>query len=182
MIMADLFYIIGASGVGKDSLLNYAREHLSKETSLIFAHRFITRKADAGSENHISVSEEEFQRRLELGRFAMHWDSHGLRYGIDIGLNQWLAKEVSVAMNGSRGYLQQASYDYPELRPILIRVDQKILRQRLELRGRESAEQIELRLERARTLDDLHHSKLIIIENNGDLADAGEKLMNIFKG
>jgi len=182
MANASLFYIIGASGVGKDSLLDYAREHLASDDPLIFAHRYITRPADAGNENHIAVSEEVFQRRLDLGCFAMSWDSHGLRYGIDIGINQWLAKGLNVAMNGSRAYLQQATWGYPELRPILIRVDQSILRQRLEQRGRESADEIEKRLERARALDDLQHPNLIVINNDGDLSEAGDKLMTILTG
>ncbi len=182
MAEANLFYIIGASGVGKDSLLDYAREHLSKDDPLVFAHRYITRPADAGNENHIAVSDDEFQRRLDLGCFTMNWDSHGLRYGIDIGINQWLAKGLNVAMNGSRAYLHRASRHYHELRPVLIRVDQTILRQRLEARGRESAEEIEKRLERARSLDDLQHPKLIVINNDGELADAGEKLMQILTG
>lgn len=180
--MAELFYIIGASGVGKDSLLDYARNHIAKDAPLVFAHRYITRPADAGYENHIALSETEFQRRLELGCFAMNWDSHGMRYGIDIGINQWLAKGLSVAMNGSRAYLQQALWNYPELRPVLIRVDQSVLRRRLQLRGRETPEEIEQRLERARALDDLSHPKLVVINNDDDLAQAGEKFMDVLMG
>jgi ribose 1,5-bisphosphokinase len=180
--MAELFYIIGASGVGKDSLIDYARDHIEKEAPLVFAHRYITRPADAGSENHIALSDDEFQQRLELGCFAMNWDSHGLRYGIDIGINQWLAKGISVVMNGSRAYLDTALWNYPELKPVLIRVDEATLRQRLELRGRETAEDIEQRLIRARELDQLSSPNLITINNDGDLAVAGEQLLDIITG
>jgi len=182
MAEANLYYVIGASGVGKDSLLDYAREHLGKGAPLVFAHRYITRPADAGNENHVAVSEEEFQRRLDQGCFAMNWDSHGLRYGIGIGINQWLGKGLNVVMNGSRAYLERASWNYPELRPVLIRVDQSILRERLEARGREDAQDIEQRLERARSLDNLQHRNLIVINNDGDLAEAGQQLLDVITG
>jgi ribose 1,5-bisphosphokinase len=180
--MAELFYVMGASGVGKDSLLDYARQHLAKDDALVFAHRYITRPANAGNENHIALSEHDFQRRLNQGCFAMNWDSHGLRYGIGIDINQWLAKGLNVVMNGSRAYLQQAFWTYPELKPVLIHVDQATLRQRLEARGRESAAEIEQRLERARLLDDLQHPNLIVINNDGDLSVAGDKLIMILTG
>ncbi|MBE0438472.1 MAG: phosphonate metabolism protein/1,5-bisphosphokinase (PRPP-forming) PhnN [Gammaproteobacteria bacterium] len=180
--MADLFYVIGASGVGKDSLLDYVRQHLPLEAPVMFAHRYITRAADAGYENHIAVSEEEFQRQLDQGCLAMHWDSHGYRYGIGIEINQWLAKGINVVMNGSRGYLAKATWDYPELIPVLIRVEESTLRQRLEQRGRESAAEIEKRLERASDFDKLEHPRMIVINNEGDLNQAGQQLTNLVVG
>jgi len=182
MTMAKLFYDIGASGVGKDSPLEYARENLPNKSKLVFAHRYITRAADAGNENHVALSEKEFQRRLDLGCFAMNWESHGLRYGIGTDINQWLAKGLNVAMNGSRAYLDNASWNYPELQPVLIRVEQEILRKRLEERGRESSAEIERRLERASKLDDLQHPQLIVINNDGDLHQAGEQLIDVLTG
>ncbi|MDT8371020.1 MAG: phosphonate metabolism protein/1,5-bisphosphokinase (PRPP-forming) PhnN [Gammaproteobacteria bacterium] len=180
--MADLFYVIGASGVGKDSLLDYVRQHLPLEAPVMFAHRYITRSADAGYENHIAVSEEEFQRQLDQGCLAMHWDSHGYRYGIGIEINQWLAKGINVVMNGSRGYLSRAAWDYPELRPVLIRVETATLRQRLEQRGRETAAEIEKRLERAIEFDKIEHPHMIVINNDGDLSLAGKQLTNLVVG
>ncbi len=49
---ARLIYVMGASGSGKDSLMRYAREKLAKHSNIVFAHRYITRPADAGGENH----------------------------------------------------------------------------------------------------------------------------------
>ena len=45
---ARLFYLVGASGSGKDSLLGYARGKLAGAPDVLFAHRYITRPADAG--------------------------------------------------------------------------------------------------------------------------------------
>jgi|TARA_R110002074_G_scaffold114782_1_gene245446 ribose 1,5-bisphosphokinase len=179
MIMAKLFYIIGASGVGKDSLLGYARQHLRPEESLFFAHRYITRKAEAGNENHVALSEQEFRQRLGKGFFAMHWSSHGLNYGIGVEVNQWLKQGVNVVVNGSRAYLPQASKHYAELVPVLIQVDQAILRQRLESRGRETSEQIEARLLRAQCMGGISHPGLVVIDNNADLSIAGKQLVGV---
>ncbi len=84
--MASLFYLIGASGSGKDSLMDYARQRLQNRP-LLFAHRYITRPSDFNGENHIALSEEEFFQRLHSGLFAMHWHSHGYHYGIGIEID-----------------------------------------------------------------------------------------------
>ena len=177
MTMVDhgqLFYVIGASGVGKDSLMMHARGRLADDKSVIFAHRYITRPVELGGENHIALSDKEFDSRLHGGCFAMHWYSHGLSYGIGIEINQWLVKGINVVMNGSRGYLQEASWRYPELRPVLIRVSPDKLKQRLLARGRESAEDIKHRLTRASQFESLRHLSLITITNDGLLEEAGE--------
>ena len=54
--MGTLFYVVGASGAGKDSLLAYARAALGGGTPVFFAHRYITRPAEAGGENHVALS------------------------------------------------------------------------------------------------------------------------------
>lgn len=176
--MADLFYVIGASGSGKDSLIDYARTHVPENTQVVFTHRYITRPADAGGENHIALEKKEFFARQDMGCFAMAWYSHEIHYGIGVEINQWLGKGLNVVVNGSRGYLKYAAQQYPELKPVLITVQPEILRKRLELRGREDSIQIERRLEQARKLEKLvSHSRLIKIENNGLLEAAGERLI-----
>lgn len=180
--MAELFYLIGASGSGKDSLISYARTHIPLEAKVVFTHRYITRPANAGGENHIALDEREFLAREEMRCFAMSWRSHDLRYGIGVEINQWLAKGLNVVINGSRAYLPQAARNYPELRPILISVEPDILRVRLEQRGREDGEQITQRLVQARELEkSLTHPRLIKIYNNGSLEEAGELLMDIIQ-
>lgn len=183
MTMADLFYVIGASGSGKDSLIDYARMHITDNRQVVFTHRYITRPANAGGENHIALDEKEFLARQAMGCFAMHWYSHDTWYGIGIEIHQWLAKGLNVVVNGSRAYLDQAGQKYPELRPVLISVRPEILRARLEERGRENAEQIDHRLEQAIRLEKMHpHPGLVKIENNAELKDAGEQLIRTLQG
>jgi len=54
--------------------------------------------------------------------------------------------------SGKDSLLNAARERYPELLAILLQVDEAALRQRLQARGRESAEQIEARLARSREL------------------------------
>lgn len=179
--MAELFYVIGASGVGKDSLLDYARQHLAMDDKVVFAHRYITRDANAGFENHISLSQQAFQQRLELGCFTMHWESHGFSYGIGVEIKQWLAMGANVVLNGSRAYLEQASRDYPELIPVLITVEPDVLRSRLQKRGRETDAEIDQRLQRAQAFDKLQHPRLIVINNDDDISVAGNALLRLIR-
>lgn len=57
-MMGKLIWLMGPSGSGKDSLLAALRQR--EQTQLLVAHRYITRDASAGSENHIALSEQEF--------------------------------------------------------------------------------------------------------------------------
>lgn len=54
----QLYYVIGPSGSGKDSIISALREQFVKD--LVVAHRYITRAADAGGENHVELSDDEF--------------------------------------------------------------------------------------------------------------------------
>ncbi len=53
-----LIWLVGPSGSGKDSLLAALRQR--EHPQLLVAHRYITRPFNAGSENHIALSEHEF--------------------------------------------------------------------------------------------------------------------------
>lgn len=174
-----LFYLIGASGSGKDSLLEGCRRQLPAHLRCCIAHRYITRGANIGGENHIHLSQEEFRIREELGLFAMNWYSHGYHYGIGSEINLWLDSGANVVINGSREYLPNAMTLYDELIPVLVNVDSHRLRQRLINRDRESRKEIEARLER-------HHRMMATlpkdtqhVSNNGALEDGVQALLAI---
>ena len=175
-----LIYLMGASGVGKDSLLEYLRTHLPDDAPVRLPRRYITRPEDAGGEDHIEIDEETFRWHAALGGFAMHWDSHGFHYGIGRDIDVWLAQGLQVVLNGSRHYLESARSRYPTLRPVLVSVSHDTLRQRLLQRGRENGEEIERRLQRAEALDrELAHSDLTILHNDGPLRETGEALLEL---
>lgn len=173
-----LIYVVGASGSGKDTLMGHARQKLAGNPWVCFAHRYITRPATAGGENHVALTKEEFTARQNGKLFAMQWSSHGLQYGIGIEINQWLGKGITVVVNGSREYLNEARQRYPELLPVTIDVATDVLRDRLLARGREDAESIERRLRRHEKLrlQPLHG---VLIQNNGPIEMAGEALARL---
>lgn len=175
-----LFYVIGPSGAGKDSLLAYARPRVAGRP-LAFAHRYITRPASAGGENHVALSEAEFAARALAGCFALTWSSHGLLYGIGCEVEDWLQRGLSVVVNGSREHLPQAASRFPAMIPILVSVHQDELRRRLEARGRETAEGIAERLRRASAFP-VHHPALVQLDNSGPLEQAGEHLVHLLRG
>lgn len=176
-----LLYVIGASGSGKDSLMHHAREALANNSGVVFAHRYITRPHDAGGENHVALSEAEFESRVARKLFPLHWHSHGLRYGIGCELNHWLAKGLTVILNGSRAYLPEASRQYPELVPVLVEVSPSVLRERLQARGRESAEDIDARMRRAGEFDSLQHCRLLRFSNDAPLATTGPAFVELIR-
>lgn len=178
--MSKIVWLMGPSGSGKDSLLTALRQQ--ENNQLLVAHRYITRAADAGCENHIALSEKEFALRQQQGLFALNWQAHHQCYGVGVELDIWLDSGFDVVVNGSRQYLAQARARYGEaLVPICLHVSPDVLRQRLEQRGRENAQQIEQRLQRAAfyapDLDDC-----MILNNDGSLDESVATFMRMVNG
>src|SRR5690554_3063113 len=174
-----LFYLIGPSGAGKDSLIEYARERIGG-APVRFARRYITREADAGDEQHVAVSPTEFARMLESGLFALHWRANGLEYGIGVEIDAWLVAGLDVVVNGSRAYLDEAARRYPTLCPVLIKVSDEVLAERLIARGREAPAEIRARIARNRALPRPEHPALELFHNDGELSEAGDALLDVF--
>lgn len=152
---ARLFYIVGASGSGKDSIMHRYREiAVDEDFPIVPAHRSITR-ANTNDEGSVHLSESEFCWRERNGLFSMSWRANGLCYGIGMEVEHWLAAGFSVLVNGSRAYLPEAKSIFGDrLHSILIDVPAELLLRRLQDRGRESAPAIEKRLERHQALSD----------------------------
>ncbi|MAA66948.1 MAG: ribose 1,5-bisphosphokinase [Alteromonadaceae bacterium] len=178
-----LFYVVGASGAGKDSIIAGFREKLRQEHGCRVAHRYITRKPDPEGEDHVALTDEEFHQRRILGEFCMAWTANGHQYGISTEIDRWLAQGLNVIVNGSRAYLQDAIAQYgPQLVTVWIKVDPSVLRDRLTARGRESAVAIEQRITRAALLDDVIPASARVLTNDGPLSEAVSGLLAIVEG
>lgn len=146
--MARLIWLMGASGSGKDSLLQALRE--CAPPRMMVAHRYITRSASAGGENHIALSEHEFLRRSEYGLFAIEWQAHQFYYALGCEIDLWLASGLDVVVNGSRRHLGVVQQRYGDrLLPVCLQVSSAVLADRLRQRGREDEAEIARRLQRA---------------------------------
>ncbi len=178
--MGQLIYLIGASGSGKDSVINEVKKQLDADMPVLFAHRYITRPAEMGGENYISLSEQEFTIRQKAELFAMSWNSHGYRYGIGTEINLWMQQGFFVVVNGSREYLPLASSIYPDMMVCLIKVSKEKLQERLLARGRETNEEIAKRLERADAFQ-VQHPNLKVINNDYSLDKSADQFFNIIQ-
>jgi ribose 1,5-bisphosphokinase len=176
--VARLFYVIGASGAGKDTLLRYARERSGGSGRVVFAHRYITRPAAAGGENHVALSPAEFAVRRARGCFALHWRAHDLEYAIGREILGWLEQGLDVVVNGSRAALAEARAAFPGLVAIVVDAPPALVRERLARRGRESASAIDARLARA-ALSPTDEGPIVRILNDGPLERAGERLVEV---
>lgn len=141
-----LFFVVGPSGAGKDTLLAGA---LAADPSLYWAQRVISRPQTGQGEPFEPCSEAEFHARLAAGDFALHWQAHGLFYGVRHAQLAPLAAGLTVLLNGSRGAIAQAQAVFPQMQILLITAPAALLAQRLAARGREDARDIEARLARA---------------------------------
>lgn len=173
-----LVYLIGPSGAGKDSLLAYARA--AERQGIVFAHRYITRPAAAGGENHVELSPADFARRRAAGCFALDWHSHGHDYGLGVELDLWQARGLSVVANGSRRALPAAAARYPDLLPVLLQVAPAVLAERLRRRERASDGDLAGRLAQAEALP-VSHPALVVLDNNGPLAVAGAAFVALLR-
>ncbi|WP_426441408.1 hypothetical protein [Bradyrhizobium genosp. P] len=97
-----LVLVVGPSGAGKDTLIDFARAQLGSDANFHFASRIITKPPSIG-EDHEPVDINEFQRRASADAFALHWESHGLFYGIPAAVEDQLDRGIAVVANGSRG-------------------------------------------------------------------------------
>ena len=147
MQRGTLFYIIGASGVGKDALITEAMRLLQGARRYIQARRVITRPAGSG-EDHEPVNDAEFDARLATGAFLHTWAAHGLRYGLPLSIVDDLRAGHNVIANGSRANIPAISEDMGRLVIIEITAPREVLRDRILSRGRETSEEIEKRLTR----------------------------------
>jgi len=166
-----MIVVVGPSGAGKDSLINAARDHFRNDPSVGFVRRVITRATDGETEDHRSVSPEVFASMNHEGHFAVSWQAHGLHYGIPAETLYDLAAGRTLIANGSRSALAAFVEVYPRLAAIEVTARSDVIAERLKLRGRETADEIERRLSRV-TQDWQSDCKVAVVDNSGGLAQA----------
>jgi len=148
MAGGTLFLVVGASGVGKDTLIDSAKAALAGDGHFVFARRTITRPPDAGGEDHRAVTAQEFARLRDAGRFLVAWSAHDLDYGLPIEIAQELAGGRHVIANGTRAAIADAVARVARLVVVEITAPPHLVARRLATRGRESDAQIAERLAR----------------------------------
>jgi len=172
-----LMLVIGASGVGKDSVLKAVQSSFNDHPQVHFLKRVITRPCVPENEVHDSLNETEFLLAVEQGAFAVTWQANGNHYGLPKHSMDKISAGMVVVANGSRGALEAIESAYNNnVEVVLIRADAATINQRLNSRSRDTAEQITQRLQRNDELDIKARESYTIINNDGPLADAAKAL------
>jgi ribose 1,5-bisphosphokinase len=167
----------GASGVGKDTLISHARQHLGSDPRVYFVRRTITR-APGATEAHISVDDARFAQRAAAGAFAITWEAHGLHYGLPRDIDEAIAANRVVVANISRAVLPQLKRRYANVLAIEITASRATLRDRLNDRNRETPEQVAARLARSPAKAD---ADWLGLDNDRPLAVSGAELISLLK-
>lgn len=178
MTKGTIFVVVGPSGAGKDSVIDHARRQLAGDKTYSFVKRYITRPREAGGEDHQPVDHAAFSELAAAGKLALHWQAHGLFYGIPAQTLADLEAGRVLIANGSRAALPAFREVYGDaLKVVLVTAPKTVLAERLATRGRETADSILQRLERSGELGDETIADLVIV-NDKELAEAG----NLFTG
>jgi ribose 1,5-bisphosphokinase len=168
--------VVGASGVGKDALLSYARERSGALAR--FPRRAITRPPGPG-EDHDPVTDDQFATARERGALALYWRAHGLWYGLPASVDAEVRAGLVVVANVSRSVLGELEARYQRLVVVLVTVQEEARAQRLRRRSRESEPSIGQRLTRPDPAPG--HRVDVVIQNDGVLAAGGARLLHIIQ-
>jgi phosphonate metabolism protein PhnN/1,5-bisphosphokinase (PRPP-forming) len=176
-----LVLVVGPSGVGKDSIIAGAASRLRADPSFVFARRSITRPLAARGEAHVALSSAAFAAARARGAFLLHWQAHGLDYGIPAALAAERSAGRIVVANVSRTVIDAARAFLPPVRIVQILAPREVLATRLASRGRESAADIGRRLERA-AAELEPAADVTTLVNDGALEHAVAQFVAILRG
>jgi ribose 1,5-bisphosphokinase len=174
-----LVLVVGPSGAGKDTLIDLAQAACADDDRVVFPRRVVTRQASEHEAND-SVSPEQFESALARGEFALHWDAHGLRYGVPRAIDDELAAGRTVVVNVSRTVIVPARQSYGNVTVVLITAPPDILASRLALRKRDSDGRLDARLGRA--VDMSGASPDVVISNIDRAEDHARDMLAIIRG
>lgn len=152
-----LFVVSAPSGAGKSTLLNTLRQTPDFVYSVSCTTRS-PRPGEVDGEDYHFVTKEEFQRRLAAGDFLEYAEVHGNYYGTlrDVVISELRAGVdvlIEIDVQGAHNIRIDAN---PEIQASVADIfimppSLEELRRRLNKRGTETPEQIEVRLHNAAT-------------------------------
>jgi ribose 1,5-bisphosphokinase len=178
-LRGPLVLVVGPSGAGKDSIIEGAAARLCGDEEFVFVRRLITRPAALGGEAHVALTTEEFALRRERGDFVLHWQAHGLDYGIPATIEEDRAAGRTVIVNVSRAVIGEARASLSPIRVVQIVARGELLAARLAVRGRESAMDIRQRLDRAAAIEPA--GDVTTIRNDGPLDGAVDQFILLLR-
>lgn len=168
--MKKIILIVGASGVGKDTLLRNIKDKVKAN----FVKRYITRKPDKNESNYY-LDKEAFEFLDGENYFISKWKAHENNYGIAA---THLKKGLNI-ISISRGAIRDFEEQYDAVTTINITVPKEELYRRLKNRERETEEQIAKRIERSYPLIDSEN--LIEFDNSAPIEKSSQDFINLIE-
>lgn len=169
--------VVGPSGAGKDTLIDYARERLGDlDDNVAFIRRIITRPRDSGGEDHDCLTDAAFEEAKAVGCFSVDWEANGLKYALPASVDEIVRSGRVAVANCSRAAIADLRTRYANLSVILVTAAPEILAARLAERGRERQADILARLKRAES-PALSVPGALVIDNSGDVEKAGQHFL-----
>jgi len=166
--MGYLFLVVGPSGSGKDTLIDYVTGKLPVSK----VKRFVTRPPNA-FEDFTSVSVSEFDSMV----FFLKWGSYDKQYGIGSDILDGLKSGKHFIINVSRDVISEAKSKWRDTFVIALSVPKDVLVKRALERGRDSPEEVAKRLSR----DFVVSADFTVDSSNPDASVAGEKIVSFIK-
>lgn len=170
--------VVGPSGAGKDSLIDFAREALRDDAGFVFARRVVTRPSSLSEDNEM-LDDGAFAEAKANGAFALSWHAHGLGYGIRRACLDEAAAGRTVVCNVSRDVVAWSRAHLPHVRVVEVTAPIEVLAERLAHRARPEDGDLMARLRRS--LDCDVRGDLGIV-NDGSLEDAGRQFVAFLRG
>jgi ribose 1,5-bisphosphokinase len=139
--------VVGPSGGGKDTLIRLAQTACEGNANIVFPQRIVTRDASL-SENNSSMSPAQFFEARARGDFAVHWEAHGLHYGLPRAIIAEIRAGRTVVANVSRTIIGSVRHVFANVTVILVTAPLDVLAARLAARARTSDGPLAARLRR----------------------------------
>jgi guanylate kinase len=175
-----MFVITGPSGVGKGTLIARLRERVPELELSVSATTRAPRPGEREGVDYHFLGPERFQSHVDAGDFLEHATYSGNRYGtlrseVDGRLGDGRPVVLEIELQGAR----QVRDAMPEAVAVFIAPpSREALRERLEARGTDTAEQVEQRLRTAEQELDAQ-SEFAHVVVNDDLDRATDELVAI---
>lgn len=168
--------VVGPSGAGKDTLIRLAA---SLVPEAVVQLRVVTRPSTADEPNE-EMTPVAFEKACAAGAFALHWEAHGLKYGLPRTMDERVRAGKTVVVNISRKMVDALRRRYARVTTVLVTAPEEVLRARLEGRRRPADGSLAERLRRASHAGDFQAD--IVINNVGAPAEMAAPLVAAMRG